>query len=85
MEFFAPSDEVKQIYADSSGKLLEACRQLGWRHDTSTPHRPHTNGIGRARSQAWCRGRNFATRPRHGPAATMDACADFSSHEIHFG
>eukprot|EP00959_Pyramimonas_sp_CCMP1952_P410720 8606968-Pyramimonas_sp.AAC.1 len=45
LEFLAPSDEVKRIYAEKYGELQKACRQLGWRHDTSTPHRPHTNGM----------------------------------------
>ena len=43
-QFLAANDEVKHIYTDNSGELLKACRKLGWRHDTSTPHRPQTNG-----------------------------------------
>eukprot|EP00959_Pyramimonas_sp_CCMP1952_P212719 4450904-Pyramimonas_sp.AAC.1 len=37
-EFIAANDEVKHIYTDNSGELQKACRQLGWRHDTSAPH-----------------------------------------------
>ena len=44
-QFLAANDEVKHIYTDNSGELLKACRKLGWRHDTSTPHRPQTNGL----------------------------------------
>ena len=44
-QFLAAIDEVKHIYTDNSGELLEACRKLGWRHDTSTPHRPQTHGL----------------------------------------
>ena len=43
--FVAPNDEIKHIYTDNSGELQKACRELGWRHDTSTPHRPQTNGL----------------------------------------
>eukprot|EP00959_Pyramimonas_sp_CCMP1952_P019563 413101-Pyramimonas_sp.AAC.1 len=41
----APNDEVKRIYAGNFGELQKACRQRGWRHDTSTPRRPQTNGM----------------------------------------
>eukprot|EP00959_Pyramimonas_sp_CCMP1952_P434130 9091005-Pyramimonas_sp.AAC.1 len=44
-QFIAANDEVKHIYTDNSGELQKACRQLGWRHDTSTPYRPQTNGL----------------------------------------
>eukprot|EP00959_Pyramimonas_sp_CCMP1952_P062217 1300624-Pyramimonas_sp.AAC.1 len=44
-QFIAANDEVKHIYADNSGELLKARRQLGWRHGASTPHRPQTNGL----------------------------------------
>eukprot|EP00959_Pyramimonas_sp_CCMP1952_P296868 6210645-Pyramimonas_sp.AAC.1 len=44
-QFIAANDEVKHIYTDSSGELQKARRQLGWRRDTSTPHRPQTNGL----------------------------------------
>eukprot|EP00959_Pyramimonas_sp_CCMP1952_P107078 2238720-Pyramimonas_sp.AAC.1 len=44
-QFIAASDEVKRIYTDNSGELLKARRQLGWRRDTSTPHRPQTRGL----------------------------------------
>ena len=35
--------------------------------------------------QAWCCGRNFATRPCHGVAASDAAHLDQTSHEVHFG
>eukprot|EP00959_Pyramimonas_sp_CCMP1952_P232626 4861573-Pyramimonas_sp.AAC.1 len=41
----AANDEVKQICTYNSGELVKARRQLGRRHDTSTPHRPQTNGL----------------------------------------
>eukprot|EP00959_Pyramimonas_sp_CCMP1952_P348648 7303968-Pyramimonas_sp.AAC.1 len=44
-QFIAANDEVKHIYTDNSGELQTACRQLGWRHDASAPHRPQTNGL----------------------------------------
>eukprot|EP00959_Pyramimonas_sp_CCMP1952_P286417 5988779-Pyramimonas_sp.AAC.1 len=44
-QFIAANDEVKHIYTDNSGELQKARRQRGWRHDTSTPHCPQTNGL----------------------------------------
>eukprot|EP00959_Pyramimonas_sp_CCMP1952_P214134 4480350-Pyramimonas_sp.AAC.1 len=44
-QFIAANDAVKHIYIDNSGELPKACRQLGWGHATSTPHRPQTNGM----------------------------------------
>eukprot|EP00959_Pyramimonas_sp_CCMP1952_P277811 5807023-Pyramimonas_sp.AAC.1 len=43
LELLAASDEVKRIYAGSSGELLKARRLSGWRRDASAPHRPQTN------------------------------------------
>eukprot|EP00959_Pyramimonas_sp_CCMP1952_P451534 9453924-Pyramimonas_sp.AAC.1 len=44
-QFIAANDEVKHVCADKSGELQRARRQLGWRHDASTPHCPQTNGL----------------------------------------
>eukprot|EP00959_Pyramimonas_sp_CCMP1952_P343219 7189591-Pyramimonas_sp.AAC.1 len=44
-QFIAANDEAKHIYTDNSGELQKACRQLGWRRDASTPHRPQINGL----------------------------------------
>eukprot|EP00959_Pyramimonas_sp_CCMP1952_P006506 135990-Pyramimonas_sp.AAC.2 len=44
-QFIAAYDEAKHIYTDNSSELMKARRQLGWRHDTSTPHRPQANGL----------------------------------------
>eukprot|EP00959_Pyramimonas_sp_CCMP1952_P241885 5055993-Pyramimonas_sp.AAC.1 len=44
-QFIAANDVAKHMYTDNSGELQKARRQLGWRHDTGTPHRPQTNGL----------------------------------------
>lgn len=36
---------VKRLYMDGSGELSAAVRDLSWRHDVSTPQRPHSNGV----------------------------------------
>eukprot|EP00959_Pyramimonas_sp_CCMP1952_P136812 2862849-Pyramimonas_sp.AAC.1 len=49
----------------------------------------HNSGLGHEwwgeALQAWRCGRTFTTRPCHGVAATMGACADFFPPEVHFG
>eukprot|EP00959_Pyramimonas_sp_CCMP1952_P211205 4420012-Pyramimonas_sp.AAC.1 len=45
LEFLALNDEGKRICAENSGEMQKACRQLGRRHNTSTPHRPQTEGM----------------------------------------
>ena len=34
-----------RIYTDNAKELIASCDQLGWSHDTSTPHRPQSNGV----------------------------------------
>ena len=37
--------KVKYAYTDGSGELKNALDELEILHDTSTPHRPQTNGV----------------------------------------
>ena len=43
--FVGPQEKVNRFYTDNSGELIAAAKTLGWRHDTSTPNRPQTNGM----------------------------------------
>ena len=43
--FAGPRMQIKHIYSDNSKEIKAACQELGLSHDTSTPHRPATNGI----------------------------------------
>ena len=43
--FVGPREKVEYFYTDNSGELAAAAKTLGWRHDTSTPNRPQTNGM----------------------------------------
>ena len=43
--FVGPQVTPQHIYTDNSGELVKAIKRLGWPHDTSTPHRPATNGV----------------------------------------
>ena len=43
--FVGPEVQPKHVYTDGSGELSNACKDLGRYHDTSTPHRPQTNGV----------------------------------------
>ena len=43
--FVGPQCKPQHVYTDNSGELLKAVKRLGWPHDTSTPHRPQTNGV----------------------------------------
>ncbi len=46
MQHFVGADEqLKMFYSDNAPELLEAVKCLGWRHLTSLPHRPKTNGV----------------------------------------
>ena len=44
-EFVHPSEVVQSFYSDGAPELAKAARDLGWRHATSTPGRPETNGV----------------------------------------
>ncbi|MDP7647377.1 MAG: DNA (cytosine-5-)-methyltransferase, partial [Candidatus Woesearchaeota archaeon] len=43
--FLGPDGKVKHVYTDNSKEFAKALDELGFSHDTSTPHRPETNGI----------------------------------------
>ena len=36
----------REIYFENAPEFLKACNELGYPHDTSTPHRPQSNGVG---------------------------------------
>ena len=35
----------KHVYLDNAPELIKAMEELRWTYDTSTPHRPETNGV----------------------------------------
>ena len=39
------AEEVKSWYPDGAPELHAVCRELGFRHDKSDPHRSETNGV----------------------------------------
>ena len=40
-----PMDQMpKHVYLDNAPELIKAMEELQWTFDTSTPHRPETNG-----------------------------------------
>ena len=42
---FMPLDQMpKHVYLDNAPELIKAMEELQWTFDTSTPHRPETNG-----------------------------------------
>jgi len=43
--FLGPQTKPQHVYTDNSGEFRKALRNLNWPHDTSTPHRPQTNGV----------------------------------------
>ena len=43
--FAGPQFKPEHVYSDNSKELISACSELGWAHDTSTPHRSETNGV----------------------------------------
>ena len=43
--FLGPQTKPKHVYTDNSKEFITAMKQLNWTHDTSTPHRPQTNGV----------------------------------------
>jgi len=43
--FLGPDGTCKHVYTDNSKEQIKAFEDLGLSHDTSTPHRPETNGI----------------------------------------
>jgi len=43
--FFGPQRKPEHVYSDNSKEISKACKELGYLHDTCTPHRPATNGV----------------------------------------
>ena len=43
--FFGPGTKPKILYSDCSKELKKACNDLDFLADTSTPHRPQSNGV----------------------------------------
>ena len=43
--YFEPNQEPEHVYSDNSKEIKKACDELGYTHDTSTPHRSETNGV----------------------------------------
>ena len=41
-EFFGGDSQPKKMYSDNAPELLKACSELGYPHDTCTPHRPQS-------------------------------------------
>ena len=42
---FMGDDVPKRIYTDNAPELIRACKDLGYRHDKSTPYRHQSNGF----------------------------------------
>ena len=45
-KYFGSKIKPKLVYTDNAPEFNKAFKELGWSHDTCTPHRPQTNGIG---------------------------------------
>ena len=43
--FMAPSDELGVFYSDSAPSISLACRELGWRHNTSVAYVSKSNAV----------------------------------------
>ena len=43
-DFVGPTEKVGLCYSDCAPELMAAAKRLRWRHATSTPGRPETNG-----------------------------------------
>lgn len=44
-QFVRPQFKAEHVYSDNSKEIKKACDELGYLHDTCTPHRPATNGV----------------------------------------
>ena len=44
-ELTNPDDKIGIFYTDGAGELEKAAEALSWRHETSTPYRPQSNGV----------------------------------------
>ena len=62
-----PQCKPQIVYTDSSRELEKSLHELGWPHDTSTKHRPQTNGVAERAVQRvkQCAGGN--SRQPHSP------------------
>ena len=75
--FVASTEKVGYVASDFASEYIKACRQLGYRHRTSTPGRPQTNGVAEravrealegtraAMHQVGAPHRRWAKAPRH--------------------
>ena len=45
LQSFNGTVKPKLIFSDNSGEIAESCEQLGYSHDTCTPHRHQSNGV----------------------------------------
>ena len=43
--FLGPQCKPEHVYTDNSQEFIASLKELGWPHDTSTPHRSQTNGV----------------------------------------
>ena len=43
--FLGPDVKAKHVYSDNSREFKKALKELGFSHDTSTPHHPESNGV----------------------------------------
>ena len=43
--FMPLNTKPRHVYVDNAPELLKALEEMRWNHDTSTPHRPETNGV----------------------------------------
>ena len=44
-DFVGPKGQVDSFYSDNKPELKHAAHENGWKHSTSTPGRPETNGV----------------------------------------
>ena len=45
VHYFFGEVKPRRIWTDSAPELIKACTDLGYLHDTCTPHRPQSNGV----------------------------------------
>ena len=45
LQSFNGTVKPKLIFSDNSGEIIDSCEQLGYSHDTCTPHRHQSNGV----------------------------------------
>jgi hypothetical protein len=57
---FMGKERMQSFYSDNSPELLKIARDEGWRHPTSTPGRPDTNGVAERAVRKVCEGTRTA-------------------------